>query len=62
MKIKEAARCCGLTEKAIRLYESKGLIRPATAENNGRTFREYDQKCIRDLMTVGILRRAEFSL
>lgn len=62
MKIKEAARYCGLTEKAIRLYESKGLIRPATVEKSGRTFREYDQKCMRDLMTVGILRRAEFSL
>ena len=62
MKIKEVARYCGLTEKAIRLYESKGLVQPITVEKNGRTFREYDEKCVRDLMTVGILRRAEFSL
>ena len=25
MKIKQAAQFCGLTEKAIRLYESRGL-------------------------------------
>ncbi len=62
MKIKEVARYCGLTEKAIRLYESRGLVRPITAERNGRNYREYDEKCLRDLMTVSILRRAEFSL
>ncbi|MBR5871466.1 MAG: MerR family DNA-binding transcriptional regulator, partial [Clostridia bacterium] len=28
MQIKEAAALCGLTEKAIRLYEEKGLITP----------------------------------
>ena len=62
MKIKEAAKYCGLTEKAIRLYESKGLIRPPTAEKNGRTYREYDAKTLRDLLTVGTLRRADFTL
>lgn len=62
MKIKQAAQYCGLTEKAIRLYESRGLISPVTQEQNGRTFREYDEACLRELMTVGILRRAEFSM
>ena len=55
MKIKEAAALCGLTEKAIRLYEAKGLIHPASEERGGRIFRDYDDACIRELMTVGIL-------
>lgn len=62
MKIKEAAQYCGLTEKAIRLYEAKGLICPRTEEKNGRTYREYDDKTIRTLLTVGILRRADFTI
>ena len=62
MKIKQAAQFCGLTEKAIRLYESRGLISPVTVEHNGRKFREYDEACLRELMTVGILRRAGFSM
>ncbi len=62
MKIKEAAQYCGLTEKAIRLYETKGLIHPKTEEKNGRTFREYDDETIRTLLTVGTLRRADFSM
>lgn len=62
MKIKQAAQFLGLTEKAIRLYESRGLIQPVTREYNGRTFREYDEACLRELMTVKILRRAEFSI
>ena len=62
MKIKQAAQFCGLTEKAIRLYESRGLISPVTVEYNGRIFREYDEACLRELMTVGTLRRAGFSM
>ncbi|MBE6598453.1 MAG: MerR family transcriptional regulator [Ruminococcaceae bacterium] len=62
MKIKEAAQYCGLTEKAIRLYETKGLIHPKTEDKNGRTFREYDEETIRTLLTVGTLRRADFSM
>lgn len=62
MKIKEAAQYCGLTEKAIRLYENKGLIHPQTEEKNGRIYREYDEDTIRTLLTVGTLRRAAFSM
>ena len=36
MKIKEAAEKTGLTEKAIRLYEDKGLIAPPVTEKGGR--------------------------
>lgn len=62
MKIKEAAALCGLTEKAIRLYENRGLISPKTEEKNGRLYREYDEDCIRMLKTAAILRRADFTL
>ena len=62
MRIKEAAALCGLTEKAIRLYEEKGLITPTLTEKNGRMFRDYDENTVAALKTVAALRRAFFSL
>ncbi len=62
MKIKEAAARCHLTEKAIRLYEEKGLITPAMTEINGRMFRDYDEETVRRLQTIAALRRAFFSI
>jgi len=62
MKIKEATAATGLTEKAIRFYESKRLITPQTYELNGRTFREYTDENIRTLMQIAALRRAFFSV
>ena len=62
MRIKEVAALCGLTEKAIRLYEEKGLITPTLTEKNGRMFRDYDENTVAALKTVAALRRAFFSL
>ena len=62
MQIKEAAALCGLTEKAIRLYEEKGLITPSYTEKNGRRFRDYDDQTITRLQTIAALRRAFFSI
>ena len=64
MKIKEAARVCGLTEKAIRFYEEKGLIRPDLHiyQQNGRAFRDYDDETVRRLQTIAGLRRSFFSV
>ncbi len=62
MKIKEAAAKCHLTEKAIRLYEEKGLISPAYTEINGRNFRDYNDETVTRLQTIAALRRAFFSL
>ncbi len=62
MKIKEAAALCGLTEKAIRLYEEKGLISPSMTEKNGRMFRDYDRETVSRLQTIAALRRAFFSM
>ncbi len=62
MRIKEAASVCNLTEKAIRLYEARGLITPTVTEKNGRKFRDYDDETVSRLQTVAALRRAFFSL
>ncbi|MBR5219397.1 MAG: MerR family transcriptional regulator [Clostridia bacterium] len=62
MKIKQAAAKCGLTEKAIRLYEEKGLISPLMTEINGRMFRDYDEETVSRLQTISALRRAFFSI
>ena len=59
MRIKEAARKTGLTEKTIRYYESRGLVQPDTEERNGRTWRDYTEDHIRLLEAVAILRRAQ---
>jgi DNA-binding transcriptional MerR regulator len=60
MRIKEAARKTGLTEKAIRYYENRGLVLPDTEERNGRTWRDYTEDHIRLLEAVATLRRAQF--
>lgn len=62
MRIKEAAEQSGLTEKAIRLYEEKGLICPNITEINGRKFRDYDEPTVALLKTIGGLRRSFFSI
>ncbi|MBQ4606643.1 MAG: MerR family transcriptional regulator, partial [Clostridia bacterium] len=62
MRIKEAAEQSGLTEKAIRLYEEKGLITPTITEKSGRKFRDYDEATVALLKTIGGLRRSFFSL
>ena len=60
MRIKEAARKTGLTEKTIRYYENRGLVLPDTEERNGRTWRDYTEEHIRLLEAVAILRKAQF--
>ena len=60
MRIKEAARKTGLTEKTIRYYENRGLVLPDTEERNGRQWRDYTEVHIRLLEAVATLRRAQF--
>ena len=62
MQIKEAAAKCGLTEKAIRLYEEKGLITPTYTEINGRKFRDYNDETVAQLQMIAGLRQSFFSL
>lgn len=60
MRIKEAARRTGLTEKTIRYYESRGLVLPDTEERNGKTWRDYTEEHVAQLSAVATLRRAFF--
>ena len=60
MRIKEAARRTGLTEKTIRYYENRGLVLPDTEERNGRTWRDYTEDHIRLLEAVATLRKSQF--
>ena len=62
MKIKEAAAAARLTERAVRLYEEKGLISPAVKNINGRDFREYGEEDVKRLCNIAALRRALFTL
>lgn len=60
MKIKEAARKTGLTEKTIRYYEHRGLVIPSSTELNGRRFRDYSPEDVAALEAVSTLRRVRF--
>ncbi len=60
MRIKEAARRTGLTEKTIRYYENRGLVIPDKSERNGRVWRNYTEEHVRMLQAVSTLRRACF--
>ena len=60
MKIKEAEEKTGLTRKAIRYYESNGLIHPARSEENG--YKDYDEETIRSLVLIRKLRLLGFSI
>lgn len=62
MTIKEAAAQTGLTEKTIRYYEAQGLIHPAMEEKNGRNFRTYTEKEVRELCNIAVLRKMRFTI
>ena len=62
MKASEIREKTGLTEKAMRLYEDKGLVHPDIREQGSRRFREYSEDDLAVLMTVAALRRARFSV
>ena len=60
MRIKEAARRTGLTEKTIRYYEDRGLVTPDKEERNGKTWRNYTEEHVAQLIAVATLRKAFF--
>lgn len=62
MTIKEAAAKTGLTEKTIRYYEAQGLIHPAMEEKNGRNFRTYTKKEVRELCNIAVFRKMRFTI
>ena len=62
MQIKEAAERAALTERAVRLYEERGLISPHITNKNGRDFRDYNERDLERLKTISALRRALFTI
>lgn len=62
MKISEVCTRTGLTDKAIRFYIEKGLLKK-TAENiNGRNCRDYEEEDVQQLKRIAALRKAGFSI
>ncbi len=63
MKIKEVIEQTGLTDRAIRLYISNGLIAPSTQRSyTGRNSYEFTEEDIHQLKRIALLRKADFSL
>ena len=60
MRIKEVEQRTGLTAKAIRLYESKGLLKPARETEND--YRDYTEEDVARLKTIAILRKLDLSV
>ena len=60
MNISDVAKKTGLTSKAIRFYEEKGLVTPPLRGNNG--YRTYDQQHIDELTLLRQARQAGFNL
>ncbi|TVZ84198.1 MerR family transcriptional regulator [Streptomyces sp. BK340] len=55
MKIGELARRAGVTIKAVRYYESLGLITPRRLANGYRDYDEDDVRMVREIRTLGSL-------
>lgn len=63
MKIKEVITKTGLTDRAIRLYIEKDLVKPECDENyNGRKSIDFSEKDIEQLKNIALLRKADFSI
>ncbi|GEK13936.1 Cu(I)-responsive transcriptional regulator [Aliivibrio fischeri] len=60
MNISEVAKLTGLTAKAIRFYESKGIIKEASRGANG--YRQYSQHQVDELLLIRRSRLVGFSL
>lgn len=57
MRIKEVEKETGLTAKAIRLYESKGLL--CVARESENDYREYTPEDVERLKTIAVLRKLD---
>ena len=63
MKIKEVITKTGLTDRAIRLYIEKDLVKPECDENyNGRKSIDFSEKDVEQLKNIALLRKADFSI
>ncbi|MGJ7906435.1 MerR family transcriptional regulator [Actinopolyspora sp. H202] len=55
MRIGEVARRAGVTTKAVRYYESLGLLEPGRLANGYRTYEEHDVRLVRQIRELGEL-------
>lgn len=62
LQIQEVSNRTGLTKRTIRFYIEKELIDPAIVVRNGKEYREYSEKDLKELETIAELRRALFSI
>lgn len=60
MNISDVAKKTGLTSKAIRFYEEKGLVTPPLRTENG--YRSYDAKHLEELTLLRQARQVGFTL
>ncbi|AFJ47895.1 Cu(I)-responsive transcriptional regulator [Shimwellia blattae] len=60
MNISDVARKTGLTSKAIRFYEEKGLVTPPARSENG--YRSYTRKHLEELTLLSQARQVGFTL
>jgi predicted site-specific integrase-resolvase len=60
MRINELADRLGITPRAIRLYEQKGLLRPERTPDNG--YRSYSEEDSWRLQTIASLREIGLSI
>lgn len=60
MKIKEVCERTGLTRRAVRFYEEKGLVSPDI--DAGNEYRDYSEADVRRLRLVARLREYRFSV
>ncbi|MFH0403084.1 MerR family transcriptional regulator [Streptococcus sp. A23] len=60
MQVKDVEKLTGLSTKALRLYEEKGLIE--LARNPLNDYRDYSEENVRQLRLIKLLRYFEFSL
>ncbi len=63
MKIKEVITKTGLTDRAIRLYIEKDLVKPEYDENyNGRKSIDFSENDVEQLKNIALLRKVDFSI
>ncbi|MDG3133013.1 MerR family transcriptional regulator [Streptococcus suis] len=60
MQIKEVEKLTGLSTKAIRLYEEKGLI--TVGRNQSNAYRDYSEENVQQLRLIRLLRYFDFSI
>ncbi|MBJ3814615.1 Cu(I)-responsive transcriptional regulator [Shimwellia pseudoproteus] len=60
MNISDVAKKTGLTSKAIRFYEQKGLVTPPARSENG--YRSYARKHLEELTLLSQARQVGFTL